>query len=120
MPLAHFTNIRSAMSGGNDVIHGEDVTHVSPYTISWDRFESNPVTIKEIDFYNLQIPVIFEKNDRFRDIILYVHPSELKITVCDKEGIILKTMILSSNLQCKKIIDEDPVWISFEKLEIKK
>ena len=114
MPLAHFTNIRSAMSGGDDIIH------VSPYTIIYDRFESNPVTIKEIDFYNLQIPVIFEKDDKFKDILLYVHPTEIKIRVCDKEGTILRTMILSSNLQCKKIIDEDPVWISFEKLEIKK
>ena len=100
MPLAHFTNIRTAMSG--DVV---DETQYTPYTISWDKFESDFVQIEKMDLYSCNVLVKFKKDDKFMDILLYVKPYEITIRVCDKEGQQLRDIKLSLNMKYLKNVN---------------
>jgi hypothetical protein len=41
----------------------EDTQSFTPYTISWDKFESNFVKIEKMDLYRCNILVTFQTDD---------------------------------------------------------
>jgi hypothetical protein len=96
----------------------EDTQSFTPYTISWDKFESNFVKIEKMDLYRCNILVTFQTDDKFENILSCVKPQELTIRVCDKEGQGQRNIKLSSNMNYMKIIGDEPISITFEKMEI--
>jgi hypothetical protein len=86
----------------------------------YDRFESQDL-IKfklknDLYDYDLEMNVSFRVDDKFKEILLKVKPQELKLEIRDKEGEIIKTLKISSDIDYKEM--EDSVKITFNKLEI--
>lgn len=110
MPLGHFVNRHYSN-------YCDDNVYLNPYTIIYDRFESQDLIKLKIDLYNdLEITVSFRENDKFKEILLKVKPQELKLIVRDREGTLKRTLMISSDIDYKEM--EDSVKITFNKLEI--